>query len=888
MSEISKVYSPIEVESKWYKYWLDHQFFKASPNPAKKPYTIVIPPPNVTGVLHMGHMLNNTIQDVLVRRKRMQGFEALWVAGTDHASIATEAKVVAMLKEKGINKKDLSREEFLKYAWEWKEKYGGIILEQLKKLGASCDWDRTRFTMEENLSEAVIEVFCKLYAKGLIYRGARMINWDPQGKTALSDEEVIYKESQSKLHFIKYYAAESVSDAEGKKLEYFTIATTRPETIMGDVAICVNPNDERYKHLIGKKFLVPLIDRPIPIITDEAVDMEFGTGSLKVTPAHDLTDYNIGLKYGLEVIDVLNEDGTISTAGQIYVGEDRFVARKKIVKELEEKGYLIESKEIVNKVGTSERTGAVIEPRISTQWFVKMKELAGPALENVLNDNIKLHPKEKFINTYKHWMENVQDWCISRQLWWGQRIPAYYLPDGTIIVANNFEEATEKFNKLNSKYSIGDLKQDEDVLDTWFSSWLWPISVFDGFKDPDNADFKYFYPTNDLVTAPEILFFWVARMVMAGYEFKQELPFTNVYLTGIVRDKQGRKMSKSLGNSPDPIELIEKYSADGVRVGMLLSSPAGNDLLFDEKYCEQGRNFANKIWNAFRLVKGWEVVETPQGFENLEGLRAAEWFENRFNQALIEIEENYEKYRLSEVLNGVYKLVWDDFCAWYLEMVKPEFGKPIDKATYDQTIAYFEKILKLVHPFMPFITEEIWHELGERSEKNCLIVAEYVKPRPFNSEFLKYAEKVLELISQIRNFRSSKGMSPKEALKLSAKSIQKDDFKSYLLQFESIIKKLGNISAIEFSENPEGMSAFMVGSFEFFIPLEGKIDIQKEKAEIKKEIDYLQGFLKSVDAKLSNEKFVANAKPEVIENERKKKADAEAKINSLQKAMAML
>jgi len=903
MSEISKVYSPIEIESKWYSFWMKHKFFSAKPNPAKKPYTIVIPPPNVTGVLHMGHMLNNTIQDVLIRRKRMQGFEVLWVPGTDHASIATEAKVVAMLKEKGINKKDISREEFLKYAWEWKEKYGGIILEQLKKLGASCDWDRTRFTMEPNLSEAVIEVFCKLYNKGLIYRGARMINWDPQGKTALSDEEVIYKEGQSKLHFIKYPAAEDNSASNIKHLAFFIIATTRPETIMGDVAICVNPYDERYKHLVGKKFLVPLINRAIPVITDEAVDMDFGTGSLKVTPAHDLVDYNIGMKYGLQVIDVLNEDGTVSDAGQIYVGEDRFAARKKIVKELEEKGYLVDSKDIVNKVGTSERTGAVIEPRISTQWFVKMKELSEPALENVLNDKIKLYPKEKFINTYKHWMENVQDWCISRQLWWGQQIPAWYDEKGNFVVAATKEEAEKiYYSTFNIQHSS--LKRDEDCLDTWFSSWLWPISVFDGFKYPENEDFKYFYPTNDLVTAPEILFFWVARMVMAGYEFKGELPFRNVYLTGIVRDKQGRKMSKSLGNSPDPIELIEKYSADGVRVGMLLSSPAGNDLLFDEKYCEQGRNFANKIWNAYRLVKGLKPP-TPEAatngllqknqigthlnatWEAKELEVAGHWFENRFNQALVEIEENYEKYRLSEALSGVYKLVWDDFCAWYLEMVKPDFGQPIAKDVYDKTISYFEKILKVVHPFMPFITEEIWHELRERNEKDCLIVADYPKAEPFDAEFLKFAEKVLEVISQIRNYRSSKGKSPKEALALQAKLIQQEGFDKYLVQFESVIKKIGNAN-VEITSNIEGISAFVVAGIEFFVPIDANLDTEKEKLEIHKEIEYLQGFLKSVDAKLGNEKFVANAKTEVIDTERKKKADAEAKIKALEKAFNQL
>ncbi len=928
MSEISKIYDPSLVENKWYAHWLEHKFFHSEPNPDKKPYTIVIPPPNVTGVLHMGHMLNNTIQDVLIRRKRMQGFEACWVPGTDHASIATEAKVVAMLKEKGINKKDLSREDFLKYAWEWKEKYGGIILEQLKKLGASCDWDRTRFTMEDSLSEAVIDVFIDLYNKGLIYRGARMVNWDPQGLTAVSDEEVIYKEVNSKLYYIKYIFSTAEKAPQPPKGVLLTpelnatapppsgvggliIATTRPETIMADVAICVNPNDERYKNFIGKKVLIPIINKEIPIIADDYVDAEFGTGCLKITPAHDINDYTIGLKHKLEVIDILNPNGTLNEKAQIYVGEDRFVVRKKIAKELEEKGYLIEAKDMVNKVGTSERTGAVIEPRISTQWFCSMKEMAKPALENVLNGNIKLHPN-KFINTYKHWMENVQDWCISRQLWWGQQIPAWYDEKGNYVVAKTKEEAIEKLRIENGELKMEDIKQDEDVLDTWFSSWLWPISVFSSAPQPpkgeqslplnqtekmlqqhplrglggwDSEDLAYYYPTQDLVTAPEILFFWVARMIMAGYEFKGELPFSNVYLTGIVRDKQGRKMSKSLGNSPDPIELIEKYSADGVRVGMLYASPAGNDLLFDEKYCEQGRNFANKLWNAFRLIKGWEIAPLPLG----EGLGVgSDWFQNKFNQKLAEIEDYYDKYRISDALKSVYSLVWDDFCAWYLEMIKPEFGKPIDKTTYEQTIIYFEKILKIVHPFMPFITEEIWHEIAERTEKDCIIVSQYPQIEPFNKEFIDYGDKVLEIISNIRNFRSSKGMSPKEALKLVAKPIQTDILIDYISKFDAIIKKLGNISEIEIAKEALPNSNFIVGSLEFYIPLAGKVDVEKEKAEAQKEIDYLLGFLKSVDAKLSNEKFVANAKPEVLANEQKKKADAEAKLASLQKILAGL
>jgi valyl-tRNA synthetase len=882
---ISKVYSPKEVENKWYTEWQKQGFFKAIAHKSSKgAYTIVIPPPNVTGVLHMGHMLNNTIQDILVRRKRMQGFDACWVPGTDHASIATEAKVVAMLKEKGINKKDLSREDFLKYAWEWKEKYGGIILEQLKKLGASCDWDRTRFTMEEPLSEAVIEVFIKLYEKGLIYRGARMVNWDPQGLTAVSDEEVIYKEVQSKLHFIKYYAQESQED-------FFTIATTRPETIMGDVAICVHPEDERYKHLIGKIFLVPLINRPIPVIADEAVDMGFGTGSLKITPAHDLVDYKIGQKHHLPFIDVLNPDGTISEVAQIYVGEDRFVARKKIVKELAEKGFLVESKDITNNIGTSERTGAVIEPRISTQWFCNMKELAKPALENVLNGNIKLHPN-KFINTYKHWMENVQDWCISRQLWWGQRIPAWYDENSNYVIAATKNEALEKYkNKFNATPS--DLKQDEDVLDTWFSSWLWPISVFDGFKDPQNKDFNYFYPTNDLVTAPEILFFWVARMIMAGYEFTGKLPFSNVYLTGIVRDKQGRKMSKSLGNSPDPIDLIEKYSADGVRVGMLYSSPAGNDLLFDEKYCEQGRNFANKVWNAFRLLKSWEIDATLAQPE--VNKIAIVHFETKFNFYLAELEQHFENYRISDALMTVYKLVWDDFCAWYLESIKPNFEQPIDKATFDTTIAIFESLLKIMHPFMPFITEEIWHEIAERSESDCLIVASYPVvglPLPRGEGLGLGSVRIIEdIISQIRNFRSSKGISPKESLTIEVNAIDKDklaESKAFLKENMPLVVKLANIIESNLSADAsKNTSSFLVNKYQISVLTEGLVDEAKEKEELEKERLYLEGFLKSVDAKLSNEKFVANAKPEAVANERKKKADAEAKLEAILKSLGL-
>ncbi|GAB4471552.1 MAG: valine--tRNA ligase [Thermoflexibacter sp.] len=879
MSSLAKTYNPREVEDKWYAYWLEKKFFASKPNPNKEPYTIVIPPPNVTGVLHMGHMLNNTIQDILVRKARMEGKEACWVPGTDHASIATEAKVVQMLKEKGIEKKDITREEFLKYAWEWKEKYGGIILEQLKKLGASCDWDRTRFTMEDALSEQVIKVFVDLYRKGHIYRGARMINWDPQGKTALSDDEVIYKETKSKLYYVKY----KVVDSE----EYLVIATQRPETIMGDTAVCVNPNDERYKHLKDKKIIVPLVNREVPIIFDEYVDMTFGTGALKVTPAHDINDYNLGLKYNLEVIDTLNDDGTLSEAAQVFVGTERFKARKLVAKALEEQGLIVKVEEYTTNIGYSERTDAVVEPKISTQWFVKMTDLTKPALENVMNDNIKLHPP-KFKNMYRAWMENVRDWCISRQLWWGHRIPAWYLPDGSFFVAHNENEALElaKQSTNNQQLTINDLVQDEDVLDTWFSSGLWPIAVFDGLLNPDNEDIKYYYPTNDLVTAPEILFFWVARMILFGYEYRKEKPYSNVYLTGIVRDKQGRKMSKSLGNSPDPIELIEKYGADGVRTGMLFSSPAGNDLLFDEKLCEQGRNFTNKIWNAFRLVQGWQVVETEE--EDTGNITAVKWFEARMNDALIQLEEHYANYRISDALMTVYKLVWDDFCSWYLEMIKPEYqgeGKPslIDKNTYGATISFFESILKIVHPFMPFITEELWHALKERGENECIIVAEYPQPKKQYVAFEKIiseGEIAFDIVRQIREMRNSKGMSPKEEVILYIKTQSKAIYN----RFKPIIRKLANLSAISFtSQNMPKSFNFVVKGDEFFIPL--KINVAEERARIEKELEYNEGFLESVNKKLGNEKFVQNAKPEIIENERKKKADAEAKIKALKKAL---
>ena len=867
---LSTKYSPTEVENKWYQYWMDKGFFHSEPNPDKEPYCIVIPPPNVTGVLHMGHMLNNTIQDILVRKARMEGKEACWVPGTDHASIATEARVVAMLREKGIKKSDLSREEFLKYAWEWKEKYGGIILEQLKKLGASCDWQRTRFTMDPELSDAVTEVFIDLYKKGNIYRGLRMVNWDPVGKTALSDDEVNVKEVQSKLYYINY-------PIEGSPTEFVTIATVRPETIMADAAICINPNDERYKHLKGKKVLIPLVNRAIPIIEDDYVTIDFGTGCLKVTPAHDMNDYELGKKHKLEVIDILNEDGTLNEKAKIFVGEDRFIARKKIAKELDAKGFLVKVEEYKSNVGHSERTDAVIEPRLSLQWFVKMKEITQPALENVMNDNIQIIPP-KFKNTYRHWMENVRDWCISRQLWWGQRIPAWYAPDGTFVVAKTIDEAYSQFKIQDSKLKIEDIKQDDDVLDTWFSSWLWPISVFDGFKDPNNKDIQYYYPTNDLVTAPEILFFWVARMIIAGYEYRGAKPFKNVYLTGIVRDKLGRKMSKSLGNSPDPLDLIETYGADGVRTGMLFSSPAGNDLLFDERLCEQGRNFSNKIWNAFRLVSGWEITSITQPVENKTAIL---WFESRLNQSLSELDDHFKKFRISDALHTIYKLVWDDFCAWYLEIIKPEYAKPIDEATHASTVRFFETLLKILHPFMPFITEELYHELGRRTEKDCIIVANWPQPGLVDASILKESSMAFEIITEIRNARNTKNISPKDSLKLVAKNEE-----SGIQLFWPIIKKLSNISEVSFSqEKIANATSFHVQSAEFFIPLEGKIDAAKEREAILKELEYQKGFLVTIDKKLSNEKFVSGAPPAVIELERKKKEGAEAKIKALEESL---
>ena len=868
--ELPKTYNPNAIEDKWYKFWMDNNFFKSTPD-EREPYTIVIPPPNVTGVLHMGHMLNNTIQDVLIRRARMLGKNACWVPGTDHASIATEAKVVAMLKEKGIEKSALTRDQFLTHAWEWKEKYGGIILEQLKKLGASCDWDRTRFTMEENLSEAVIDVFIDLHNKGLIYRGTRMVNWDPTGLTAVSDEEVIHKEVNSKLFYVNY-------QIEGSN-DFITIATTRPETILGDTAICVHPEDKRFKHLHGKKAIVPIANRMIPIICDDYIDMEFGTGALKVTPAHDINDYNLGLKHHLEVIDILTPEGKIAAIAGHYIGEDRFTVRKKIALELDALGHLVKTEEIKNKVGYSERTNSVIEPRLSLQWFLKMEELAKPALENVLNEEIKFIPN-KFINTYKHWMENVRDWCISRQLWWGQRIPAWYDASGNFVVAKTRQEA-EQLLKTTA------IKQDEDVLDTWFSSWLWPISVFDGFKNPENLDISYYYPTNDLITAPEILFFWVARMIIAGYEYTGKKPFSNVYLTGIVRDKLGRKMSKSLGNSPNPLDLIDKYGADGVRIGMLLASPAGNDLLFDESLCEQGRNFSNKLWNAFRLIKGWEVDATLKTSD--ANKTAMEWFDARFNQQLELINDNYTKYRMSDVLMLQYKLVWDDFCAWYLEIVKPAYingvSTCIDLYTYNATIQFLESLVKVLHPYMPFITEEIWHLISERPDQKCLIVEKWPTVMQSDSRLLQQFSLNSEIIMGIRNVRNSKNISPKEVLQVSVKG--EIDASNEL--WTEIVKKLANTESIQMVEKqPENSIAFVVKNIECYVLLGGLINQEKERETILKELEYTRGFLKSVNSKLANANFIAKAKPELIENERKKQVDASHRINLLEEQLKQI
>jgi valyl-tRNA synthetase len=859
---IPKTYNPLITEDKWYAHWMEKGYFNSTPDD-REAYTIVIPPPNVTGVLHMGHMLNNTLQDVMVRRARMMGFNACWVPGTDHASIATEAKVVQKLAKEGIDKNDLTREEFLAHAWEWKEKHGGIILDQLKKLGASCDWERTKFTMDEDMSESVIKVFVDLHQKGLIYRGVRMVNWDPSAQTALSDEEVIHKEVDSKLYHITY----KIEDSDEK----LTIATTRPETILGDSAICLNPNDERYTHLKGKKAIVPLVDRVIPIIFDEYVDMEFGTGALKITPAHDINDYQLGDKHGLETIDILNDDGTLSEAATLYIGKDRFVVREEIAVDLQAKGYLVKTEEYQNKVGFSERTDAVIEPKLSMQWFFKMESFSKPALEHVMNDDIQFHPP-KFKNTYRHWMENIKDWCVSRQLWWGQQIPAYFYDGNKYIVAESKEEALVLAQKEKPSVTMNDLRQDADVLDTWFSSWLWPISVFDGIRNPENEEINYYYPTNDIVTAPEILFFWVARMVMAGYEYQGKLPFKNVYLTGIVRDKQGRKMSKSLGNSPDPITLIKQYGADGVRVGMLLCSPAGNDLPFDVGLCEQGRNFSNKIWNAFRLIKGWEVAEVQQP-ESAK--QAIDWFENKLSKIITEIDESYSKYRISEALMGTYRLVWDDFCSWYLEMVKPNYGSPIDSTTYAKTIEQLEKILKLLHPFMPFLTEEIWHLIDDRKED--IIVANWPKAGTVKEQLLADFENTTEVVAGIRTIRKEQNIANKEQLELLVIDNQKSSN-----NLTAIIAKLGNLSTIDTTtEKPNGAFSFMVKSNEYFIPLGDNIDVAAEIEKLQKELEYTKGFLKSVKGKLSNERFVNNAPEQVVVKEKNKMADAKAKIEIL-------
>ncbi|KRO54720.1 MAG: valine--tRNA ligase, partial [Cryomorphaceae bacterium BACL11 MAG-121001-bin54] len=813
---IPKTYNPLIAEQKWYKHWLEKGYFHSTPD-KREAYTIVIPPPNVTGVLHMGHMLNNTLQDVMIRRARMMGYNACWVPGTDHASIATEAKVVAKLAKEGIKKSDLTREEFLAHAFDWKNKHGGMILEQLKKLGASCDWERTKFTMDDDMSESVIKVFVDLYNKGLIYRGVRMVNWDPSAQTALSDEEVIHKEINSKLYYIGY-------NIEGSD-EKITVATTRPETILGDAAICVNPSDKRYTHLKGKNAIIPLIGKIIPIIFDDYVDMEFGTGALKITPAHDINDYKIGHKHSLEIIDVLNDNGTLSEAAQLYIGKDRFVVREEIAVDLEKNGFLVKTEEHQNKVGFSERTNVVIEPKLSMQWFCKMEEFSKPALEHVMNDDIQFHPA-KFKNTYRHWMENIKDWCVSRQLWWGQQIPAYYYEGNKFVVAPTKEEALLLAKKENPNITIADLRQDEDVLDTWFSSWIWPISVFDGIRNPDNKEINYYYPTNDLITGPDILFFWVARMIMAGYEYRKELPFKNVYLTGLVRDKQGRKMSKSLGNSPDPIELMEKYGADGVRVGMLLCAPAGNDLPFDEGLCEQGRNFSNKIWNAFRLIKGWEVSDCEQP-ESAK--QAIIWFENKINKAIIEIDESYTKYRISEALMSTYKLIWDDFCSWYLEIVKPNYGSPIDSITYQKTIQQLEKILKLLHPFMPFLSEEIWHLVKEREED--IIIANWPKAGAIDTSLLEDFETITEVIAGIRTIRKTQNIPNKEPLSLEVinHQIQSNNL-------NTIIAKLGNLSVINaISEKPASSFSFMVKANEFFIPIGNTIDVTFELEKLQKE-----------------------------------------------------
>jgi len=873
--EIPKQYDPSKSEDKWYQYWMTQGYFHSSPD-EREPYTVVIPPPNVTGVLHMGHMLNNTIQDVLVRRARMQGKNACWVPGTDHASIATEAKVVQKLRDEGIKKSDLSRDEFLSHAMDWKDKYGGVILEQLKKLGASCDWNRTDFTMNPDYSESVINTFIDLYEKGKIYRGVRMINWDPAAQTALSDEEVLHKEVNSKLYHVRY-------KIDGTEDEWLTIATTRPETILGDTAICVNPNDARYANLKGKKAIVPIANRSIPIIQDEYVEMEFGTGCLKVTPAHDENDYNLGNKHQLETLDILNDDGTLNQHGLHYEGQDRFDVRKSIAKELDELGYLVKVEDHINKVGYSERTNAVIEPKLSLQWFVSMKEFSKPALDAVMNGEIKFHP-DNMKNTYRHWMENIKDWCISRQLWWGHQIPAWYYGKGEndFVVAKTADEAAAKASEKSGKtIAVADLKQDEDVLDTWFSSWLWPISVFKGLKNPGNEDIKYYYPTNDLVTAPEIMFFWVARMIIAGIEYMGEVPFKNVYYTGIVRDKLGRKMSKSLGNSPDPIELIQEYGADGVRVGILISSPAGNDLPFDSSQCEQGRNFSNKVWNAFRLVNMWEEKDIPQPSENKV---AIDWFESKLNLAIEEINSNFDKFRISDALMTTYKLVWDDFCSWYLEMIKPGYMQPIDSATLDKTKEFFGKILQLMHPFMPFVTEEIWHWLKDRNEGEDIIISNWPEAGSINQELLNGFDASSEIITNIRNIRKQNNIANKVKIDFSIKLNAEFD-----KTFETVIAKMGNVDQLQYTDDKVSNSfSFIVKNNEFFIPFGEEVDIEAEKEKINGELEYAKGSLAIVQKKLSNERFVNNAPEAVVEGERKKEADAINKIKILEEKLAEL
>ncbi|MDR3061636.1 MAG: valine--tRNA ligase [Dysgonamonadaceae bacterium] len=880
--EIATKYNPSEVESKWYEYWMKNRFFHSEPD-SREPYTIVIPPPNVTGVLHMGHMLNNTIQDILVRRARMMGKNACWVPGTDHASIATEAKVVAKLASEGIKKTDLTREQFLEHAWEWTHKHGGIILEQLKKLGASCDWDRTCFTMDEKRSESVLKVFTDLYNKGLIYRGVRMINWDPAAKTALSDEEVNYKEQQGKLYYLRY----KIAGENG----YAVVATTRPETILGDTAVCINPNDPKNAHLKGKKVIVPIANREVPIIEDDYVDIEFGTGCLKVTPAHDVNDYMLGEKYNLESIDIFNDDGTLNDYGLQYAGIDRFDVRKQIEKDLEAAGLMEKTEAYTNKVGFSERTDVPIEPKLSMQWFLKMEELAKPALEAVMSDTIQLYPP-KFKNTYRHWMENVKDWCISRQLWWGHRIPAYFLPQGGYVVAETPEKALELANKIVRTQNpesvktpdfkplqLSDLRQDEDCLDTWFSSWLWPISVFDGINNPENKDIRYYYPTNDLVTAPEILFFWVARMIIAGYEYRQDKPFGNVYLTGIVRDKLGRKMSKSLGNSPDPLDLIAEYGADGVRLGMLLTSPAGNDLPFDNELCIQGRNFNNKIWNAFRLVKGWETAEMEQ--PEAAGI-ACRWFESKLQQTMEEMNDLFEKYRLSEALMLVYKLFWDEFSSWYLEMIKPGYQQPIDRKTYNKTLSFFDSLLRLLHPFMPFITEELWQALSDRKQGESIMIVPMPEGHDYDKDLLDGFDLVKEVVAGVRTVRTQKNIPNKDTLELQVTG-------EYHALFNPVIIKLCNLSSVaRLAEKTPGAISFLVGTTEYAIPVSNNIDVEEELAKLKEELIYQQGFLDSVLKKLNNESFVSKAPAKVIEIERKKQADAESKIKSLQESIAAL